>query len=67
MGALTGVIVPIILLRQHLPAAEHVADAPLDPREVLIWRLMRSLQDDHAACNAEQSSKTNIRGRIRCR
>ncbi|GLR85235.1 D-tagatose-bisphosphate aldolase, class II, non-catalytic subunit [Bradyrhizobium iriomotense] len=50
LGTLAGARVPIPLLRQHLPAGEQFASAPLDPQEVLMWRVMRSLDDYHAAC-----------------
>jgi len=50
MSALSGKAVPAPLLRQHLPQAEQFADAPLDPEEVLLWRVTRSLETYHAAC-----------------
>jgi D-tagatose 6-phosphate 4-epimerase len=50
MDALRGVRVPVPLLRQHLPAGEQFGSAPLNPEEVLMWRVMRSLDDYHAAC-----------------
>jgi tagatose-1,6-bisphosphate aldolase non-catalytic subunit AgaZ/GatZ len=50
MDALLGVSVPVPLLRQHLPAGEQFGSAPLNPEEVLMWRVMRSLDDYHAAC-----------------
>jgi D-tagatose-bisphosphate aldolase class II non-catalytic subunit len=50
MDALLGVRVPVPLLRQHLPAGEQFGSAPLNPEEVLMWRVMRSLDDYHAAC-----------------
>jgi D-tagatose-1,6-bisphosphate aldolase subunit GatZ/KbaZ len=53
MDALSGVSVPVTLFRQHLPAGEHFADAPLNAREVLIWRLTRTLQDYHAASRGD--------------
>jgi D-tagatose-1,6-bisphosphate aldolase subunit GatZ/KbaZ len=33
-----------------MPAAQDFADAPLDPEQVLIWRVTKSLADYHAAC-----------------
>ena len=45
---LTRAMLP--LLRQHLPGAEHFADAPLHPEEVLIWRVGQALRSYHAAC-----------------
>ncbi|CAN7727396.1 D-tagatose-bisphosphate aldolase, class II, non-catalytic subunit [Rhizobium sp. LjRoot258] len=48
--ALRGQSVPLPLFWQHMPAAQDFADAPLDPEQVLIWRVTRSLADYHAAC-----------------
>ncbi|RUV35575.1 tagatose-bisphosphate aldolase, partial [Mesorhizobium sp. M1A.T.Ca.IN.004.03.1.1] len=48
--ALRGQIVPLPLFWQHMPAAQEFADAPLDPEQVLIWRVTKSLADYHAAC-----------------
>jgi D-tagatose 6-phosphate 4-epimerase len=50
MDALLDKRVPLPLLRQHLPAGEQFALAPLNPEDVLMWRVMRSLDDYHAAC-----------------
>ena len=50
--ALRGKTVPLPLFWQHMPAARHFADAPLEPEQVLIWRVTRSLADYHAACGA---------------
>ncbi len=50
--ALRGQTVPLSLFRQHMPAARHFADMPLDPEQILIWRVTRSLADYHAACGA---------------
>jgi D-tagatose-1,6-bisphosphate aldolase subunit GatZ/KbaZ len=50
MDALLGVRIPVPLLRQHLPAGEQLGSAPLNPEEVLMWRVMQSLDDYHAAC-----------------
>ncbi|MEK1894222.1 MAG: D-tagatose-bisphosphate aldolase, class II, non-catalytic subunit [Rhizobium sp.] len=48
--ALRGQAVPLPLFWQHMPAARDFADAPLDPEQVLVWRVTRSLADYHAAC-----------------
>ncbi|PQV55239.1 D-tagatose-1,6-bisphosphate aldolase subunit GatZ/KbaZ [Defluviimonas denitrificans] len=48
--ALAGQSVPRPLFWQHMPAAARFADAPLDPDEVLIWRVTESLKTYHAAC-----------------
>lgn len=53
MQALTGQPIPMPLFWQHLPGAEQFADSPLDPEEVLIWRVTRSLQAYHAGCNLD--------------
>lgn len=50
LKALKGVSVPLPLLWQHLPGAEQFANNPLDPEEVLIWRITKSLDVYHAAC-----------------
>ena len=50
--ALRGKTVPLPLFWQHMPAARHFADVPLEPEQVLIWRVTRSLADYHAACGA---------------
>lgn len=49
LSSLKGVRVPLPLLMQHLPGAEHFADAPLNPVDVLIWRITRSLEAYHTA------------------
>ena len=51
--ALRGQRLPLPLLWQHLPEATAFADTPLDPDEILIWRVTRSLSDYHAACKTE--------------
>jgi D-tagatose 6-phosphate 4-epimerase len=56
MDALLGARVPAPLLRQHLPAGERFASAPLNPGEVLMWRVMRSLDDYHAACRGSAAA-----------
>jgi len=50
--ALAGKSVPFPLFWQHMPAAQQFSDTPLDPEEVLIWRVTKSLADYHAACGA---------------
>lgn len=50
--ALAGKSVPFPLFWQHMPAAQQFCDLPLDPEEVLIWRVTKSLADYHAACGA---------------
>lgn len=50
--ALAGKSVPFPLFWQHMPAAQQFCDTPLDPEEVLIWRVTKSLADYHAACGA---------------
>jgi len=49
---LAGKSVPFPLFWQHMPAAQQFCDTPLDPEEVLIWRVTKSLADYHAACGA---------------
>ncbi len=44
--------VPMTLFWQHLPGAEQFADTPLEPEDVLLWRVTRSLDAYHRACNA---------------
>jgi len=44
LSSLMGARVPLPLLMQHLPGAEHFADTPLNPIDVLIWRVTRSLE-----------------------
>lgn len=53
VAALDGVSVPLPLFWQHMAAAAHFADRPLDPTEVLIWRVGESLAAYHAACGLE--------------
>ncbi|MBB3594244.1 D-tagatose-1,6-bisphosphate aldolase subunit GatZ/KbaZ [Rhizobium sp. BK529] len=50
--ALAGKSVPLPLFWQHMPEAERFSEAPLDPEEVLIWRVTKSLAEYHAACGA---------------
>lgn len=50
VAALSGESVPLPLFWQHLPAASHFADMPLDPEALLIWRVTESLAAYHAAC-----------------
>lgn len=46
---LAGRLIPLPLIWQYLPGGEMFADRPIDPQEVLIWRVQRSLADYHAA------------------
>lgn len=50
--ALSGIRIPPPLFWQHMPAAARFAGAPLDPQELLIWRVEKSLATYHAACHA---------------
>jgi D-tagatose-1,6-bisphosphate aldolase subunit GatZ/KbaZ len=50
--ALAGKSVPLPLIWQHMPAAQQFSDTPLNPEEVLIWRVTKSLAEYHAACGA---------------
>ncbi len=50
--ALAGKSVPLPLIWQHMPAAHQFSDTPLNPEEVLIWRVTKSLAEYHAACGA---------------
>jgi D-tagatose 6-phosphate 4-epimerase len=54
VAALRGRSVPRPLFWQYLPAAEDFADAPLDPEALLVWRVTRSLDAYHAACNLDE-------------
>ena len=47
--ALFGREVPLPLFWQHLPGAEEFAGRPLDPQDVVIWRVSRSLASYHEA------------------
>ncbi len=48
-AALAGHSVPLPLFWQHLPAAAHFADVPLDIDALLIWRVTQSHATYHAA------------------
>lgn len=50
IATLKGQRIPLPLLWQHLPAAAHFADTPLDPEALLIWRVTQSLAAYQAAC-----------------
>ncbi|MBB3660363.1 D-tagatose-1,6-bisphosphate aldolase subunit GatZ/KbaZ [Rhizobium sp. BK650] len=52
--ALAGKRVPLPLFWQHMRQAEQFSEAPLDPEEVLIWRVTKSLAIYHAACGASR-------------
>ena len=59
MTALKGRIVPLPLFCQHMPgAAELFADRPLDPEELLIWRITESLTAYQTACNFKDREVT---------
>ena len=47
--ALSGRPIPLPLLWQHMPGATHFADTPIDPEDILIWRITRSLEAYQAA------------------
>lgn len=49
-GHLQEQLVPLPLMRQHMPAAAGFADKSLDVEALLIWRVRESLQSYHAAC-----------------
>ncbi len=51
-ATLAGRVVPATLFAQHMAEAAVFADKPLDPDEILVWRVMRSLAAYHAACGA---------------
>lgn len=52
LTALRGVNVPSPLFLQHFPDADFFAGAPLDPEEVLIWKVTSVLVSYQTACNA---------------
>jgi D-tagatose-1,6-bisphosphate aldolase subunit GatZ/KbaZ len=52
IAALAGKRVPLPLIWLHLPGADKFADIPLDPQELLIWRVGKSLSTYHRACRA---------------
>jgi tagatose-1,6-bisphosphate aldolase non-catalytic subunit AgaZ/GatZ len=54
MAVLTGVRVPLLLFWQHMPGGAHLANPPLDPTEVLVWRIRESLAGYHAACGFDR-------------
>ena len=51
-GTLNGRMIPLPLIWQHLPGGDALADTPLNPEEVVIQRVRRSLDAYHAACRA---------------
>lgn len=51
-ATLAGRRIPLPLIRQHLPAAEALADVPFHPEDVVIQWVGRSLGSYHAACRA---------------
>lgn len=50
MAALAGRRVARSLIWQHLPGANQFAEIQLDPQQVLIWRVGKSLSSYHRAC-----------------
>jgi D-tagatose 6-phosphate 4-epimerase len=53
LEALRGRIVPLTLMRQHLPAFEALSGKPLDPTELVMASIERSLDDYRFACAGE--------------
>lgn len=49
LSALRDRPLPLPLLWQHLPAAAAFADRPLDPVELLVWRVTQSIETYHRA------------------
>jgi D-tagatose-bisphosphate aldolase class II non-catalytic subunit len=60
MASLRGQQLSLPILLQHLPGATHFADTPLQPEEVLIWRVGQSLATYHAACKVSHASTDKI-------
>ncbi|SMX33276.1 D-tagatose-bisphosphate aldolase, class II, non-catalytic subunit [Actibacterium lipolyticum] len=50
--ALKGARVPVTLFWQFLPDAQAFADAPFDPEDIIIQRIIRTLDCYHTACTA---------------
>lgn len=50
---LTGKIAPVTLFRQHLPALEEFAGNPLNPAEIVISAIQRTLEDYRFATSGE--------------
>ncbi|MDI2090325.1 D-tagatose-bisphosphate aldolase, class II, non-catalytic subunit [Commensalibacter oyaizuii] len=48
---LNGVIVPLPLIMQYLPGAEHFAQNNFDPEEVIIWYVQKVLGSYNQACH----------------
>jgi D-tagatose-1,6-bisphosphate aldolase subunit GatZ/KbaZ len=48
--ALRGKAVPLPLLWQHMPGADHAAEVPLQPEALLVGRITRNLAAYNAAC-----------------
>lgn len=51
LGTLSGRFVPNALFRRHLPDAAHFADAPIDPKEVVMRHVGQTLSQYHRACS----------------
>lgn len=47
---LSGRIVPLPLIWQHLPGGDGFANRPLNPDDVIIWRVTECLKSYHTAC-----------------
>jgi D-tagatose-1,6-bisphosphate aldolase subunit GatZ/KbaZ len=57
LDALRGKVVPLTLMRQHLPAFEEYSSKPLDPTSLVIAAIERSLDDYRFACMGEPSDQ----------
>ena len=49
-NTLSGRIIPLPLIWQHLPGGDGFADRPLNPDDVIIWRVTECLKSYHTAC-----------------
>lgn len=49
-NTVSGRIIPLPLIWQHLPGGDGFADRPLNPEDVIIWRVTQCLKSYHAAC-----------------
>ena len=59
---LRGQSVPLPLIWQHLPGGGQFASKPLDPEDVIIWRITKALDAYHVACGtgATESGKKEL-------
>ncbi len=55
LSALTGVCVPRPVFWQYLPAAARFSEQPLDPVDLIVWRITERLAAYHAACDPKQT------------